>query len=137
MPIKKWVNILKQKGEKKMDFDGFVSGITGAEEQYKIEPKNMEKRVEVFINQLLPDMLLSIDSIEEGWFQIQVLHRHCDRFCPKLNEEQSEKVDEAVCEWIEKWEVKMKEKRLPRILPKKTPIPDTSKMLGRFQDRRL
>lgn len=124
------------KEDKVIELDSPVSSITGAERAYRIEPKNMEKRVRVFIEQLLPDMFKSIDSVEEAWFQIQVLHRHCDRFIPKLNEEQEERVDKAVCEWIEKWEVKIKEKGLPRILPKKSPTPDTSKILGKFQDHR-
>lgn len=118
-------------------FDDYSERVTGTEKQYQIEPKNMEKRVKVFIEQLLPDMLESIDSIEEGWFQIQVLHRHCERLTPKLNEKQEAKVDKAVCKWIETWEVKMKEKGLPKILPKKTSIPDTSRILGKFQDPRI
>lgn len=113
------------------------TSVHGIGEQYEIEPKNMEKRVRVFIEQLLPDMFNSIDSVEEAWFQIQVLHRHCERFVPKLNKEQEAKVDKAVCEWIEKWEKKIEEEGLPKILPKKTPIPNVSNILGEFQDRRF
>ena len=81
----------------------------GIEEEYNIEVENMDKRVDVFINQLLPDMFDAIDSVKEAWFQIQVLHRLCKKLTPKLNEEQDKKIDKAVCEWITKWEVRIKE----------------------------
>ena len=116
-----------------VDVDGLVSGQTGLEEQYKIGIHDMDKRLRVFIHQLLPDMLQSIDSREAGWFMIQALYRRCAIFFPKLNEEQEKEGDKAVCEWIEKWEVKMKEKNLPKILPKKSPTPDVSNLMGGFQ----
>ena len=200
----------------------FDAHITGTEKPYFIEPKNMERRLRIFIEQVLPDMFDVIDSVEEAWFQIQVLHRQCDRislqevfdwkeipgndteklqkvltkffniqwngivivekigygdsivlhckknkfsiklnrtkeflmingiqvnfivkdrkdnktqkvYITKLTEEQDERLDNAVADWIEKWEIKIQEKGLPKILPKKTPIPDTSNLLGGFK----
>ena len=83
--------------------------VTCIEKEHKIEVKDMDKRVDVFINHLLPYMFKTIGSIEEAWFQIQVLHRLCKRLTPKLNEEQDMKIDKAVCQWIIEWEVRIKE----------------------------
>jgi hypothetical protein len=72
---------------------------------YPIEPKNMEKRVRVFVNQLLPGMLKGLKTTEEAWFMRQVLSRQCKRFLRKLNKIHQVTVNLAVDDWIAKWQV--------------------------------
>ena len=53
---------------------------------YDIEPKNMEKRVRVFINQLLPGIVRGIQEPEDVKWSLEVLGRHARRFGIKLIE---------------------------------------------------
>lgn len=72
---------------------------------YQIEPKNMKKRVRIFIHQLLPGMLKELTTTEEAWFMRQILSRQCKRFLRKLDKVQQVTVNLAVDEWIEDWQV--------------------------------
>lgn len=80
-----------------LDYDYFK------DKAYDIQPKNMEKRVRVFIEQLLPGMLESIHTVEDAWFMRQVLYRHQERFLPKLEGAQKQEVLMELDIWITKW----------------------------------
>ena len=53
---------------------------------YDIQPGNMEKRVRVFINQLLPGIVRGVLTQNDLRFAYDVLGRHTHRFIPKLIE---------------------------------------------------
>lgn len=53
---------------------------------YDIEPKNMEKRIRVFINQLLPGIVRGVQGPEDVKWSLEVLGRHARRFGLKLIE---------------------------------------------------
>ena len=51
---------------------------------YDIQPTNMDKRVRVFINQLLPQIVNEVEQLSDLQFAFDVLGRHVHRFTPKL-----------------------------------------------------
>lgn len=69
-----------------MDVELGHDGLYFTPQSYDIEPKNMDKRVRVFINQLLPDILHEAHSSEGIRWGFEVLGRHARRFGLKLIE---------------------------------------------------
>lgn len=53
---------------------------------YDIEPKNMENRVRVFIEQLLPGIVQGVSTPSDIKWSFEVLGRHAHRFGLKLIE---------------------------------------------------
>lgn len=51
---------------------------------YNINPLDMQKRVRVYVNQLLPEIVNGAHSIDEIVFSIEVLKRHFTRFTKAL-----------------------------------------------------
>lgn len=51
---------------------------------WSIDPIGMDKRVDVFINQLLPDMLAQARTVEGINFALNTLGKHLRRFIPRV-----------------------------------------------------
>lgn len=73
-------------GDLNLNVENGHDGMYFIPDAYDIEPKNMEKRVRVFITQLLPGIVLGVHTEEDVKWSFEVLGRHARRFGLKLIE---------------------------------------------------
>ena len=73
-------------GDLNLNVENGHYGVYFIPDAYDIEPKNMEKRVRVFITQLLPGIVRGVQGTEDVKWSLEVLGRHAHRFGFKLIE---------------------------------------------------
>ena len=72
----------------KRDLQNDAGGLYFNHKSYDIDPKNMEKRVRVFITQLLPDIVDEAKTIPDMIFAYSQIIKHTYRFIARLQRDE-------------------------------------------------